>query len=156
LSFLELARRAIFLAATGHFRPWRSAVHFSTSAQKAHASPVLFVSPLLDAQAQCGRHVSTRPQRQKSCGRYRPYQESKAKAEADKPSIREQHDDAGSVQFLFDRNAADDYESAQKMVGNVPLIEVAKFWRLHHPDKPKRKLAELFEAFLARRENPSR
>lgn len=81
--------------------------------------------------------------------RHRPYYESKAKAEADKPSIREQHERTGSGGFLFDRNAAEDYESARKMVGHVPLIEVAKFWRLHHPDKPKRKLAGLFEAFLA-------
>ena len=81
--------------------------------------------------------------------RHRPYYESKAKAAADIPSIREQHEQTGSGQFLFDRQAAADYESARKMVGGVPLIEVAKFWRLHHPDKPKRKLAELFQAFLA-------
>lgn len=81
--------------------------------------------------------------------RHRPYYESKARAEADKPNIRGQHEKAGSGQFLFDRKAAEDYESAQKMVGGVPLIEIAKFWRLHHPDKPKRKLAELFQAFLA-------
>lgn len=81
--------------------------------------------------------------------RHRPYFESKAKAEADKPSIREQHEKTGSGQFLFDRKAAEDYETALKLVGGVPLIEVAKFWRLHHPDKPKRKLAELFLSFLA-------
>ncbi len=80
--------------------------------------------------------------------RHRPYYESKAKAEADKPNIREQHEKTGSGQFLFDRTAAEDYETALKMVGGVPLTEVAKFWRLHHPDKPKRKLAELLKAFL--------
>ena len=81
--------------------------------------------------------------------RHRPYYESKAKAEADKPSIREQHEKTGSGQFLFDRKAAEDYESATKLVGGVSMIEIAKFWRLHHPDKPKRKLAELLQAFLA-------
>lgn len=81
--------------------------------------------------------------------RHRPYYESKAEAEADKPSIREQHEMTGSGQFLFDRKAAEDYESALRLVGGVPLIEIAKFWRLHHPDKPKRKLAELLQAFLA-------
>lgn len=80
--------------------------------------------------------------------RHRPYYDSKAKAEADKPSIREQHEKTGSGCFLFNRNAAEDYETALKMVGGTPLIEIAKFWRLHHPDKPKRKLAELLQAFL--------
>lgn len=80
--------------------------------------------------------------------RHRPYYESKAKAEADKPSIRQQHENTGSGRFLFNRNAAEDYETALKMVGGVPLIEVAKFWRLHHPDKPKRKLADLLQVFL--------
>ncbi len=80
--------------------------------------------------------------------RHRPYYDSKAKAEADKPSIREQHEKTGSGCFLFNRNAAEDYETALKMVGGTPLIEIAKFWRLHHPDKPTRKLAELLQAFL--------
>ena len=80
--------------------------------------------------------------------RHRPYYTSKALAEADKPRIREQHERAGSGQFLFDRRAADDYEAAQRITGGVPLVELAKFWRLHHPDTPKRKLAELARLFL--------
>lgn len=80
--------------------------------------------------------------------RYRPYYESKAKAEEDKPNIRAQYESAGTGQFLFDRKAAEDYEGALKLVGGVPLMEVARFWRLHHPDRPKRRLAELFHAFL--------
>lgn len=80
--------------------------------------------------------------------RYRPYYESKAKAEADIPNIRSQHESTGSGQFLFDRKAAEDYDAASKLVGGIPLVEVAKFWRLHHPDRPKRKLDELFTAYL--------
>lgn len=80
--------------------------------------------------------------------RHRPYYESKAKEEEDKPSIRAQHEAAGTGQFLFDRKAAEDYEGALKLVGGVPLLEVARFWRLHHPDQPKRRLAALFLAFL--------
>ena len=80
--------------------------------------------------------------------RHRPYYESKAKAEEDKPSIRAQYEATGSGQFLFDRKAAEDYEGALKLVGGVSLLEVARFWRLHHPDQPKRRLAELFQAFL--------
>lgn len=55
---------------------------------------------------------------------HRPYYESKAEADADadadKPSIREQHEKTGSGQFLFDRTAAEDYETALKLVGGVP------------------------------------
>lgn len=80
--------------------------------------------------------------------RHRPYYESKAKAEADIPGLREQHEKTGSGNFLFDRTAAEDYEGAKTIVGGLPLIEVAKFWRLHHPEKPKRNLAELSLAFL--------
>ena len=58
--------------------------------------------------------------------RHRPYYESKVKTEADKPSIREQHEKTGSGRFLFDRKAAEDYETALTMVGGVPLIEIAK------------------------------
>lgn len=81
--------------------------------------------------------------------RHRPYYESKAKAEADKPNLKAQHDSAGAGDFLFDRNAAADYEAAVKIVGKMPLVEVAKFWRLHHPEKEKQKLRELLVEFLA-------
>jgi hypothetical protein len=80
--------------------------------------------------------------------RHRPYYESKAKALADIPRICDQHEKTGSGQFLFNRNAADDYEAALTLANGIPMIELAKFWRLHHPDKPKRKLAELMHAFL--------
>lgn len=80
--------------------------------------------------------------------RLRPFYESKAKAEADIPNIRAQHETTGSGHFLFDRKAVEDYDAASKLVGGIPLVEVAKFWRLHHPDKPKRNLEALFCAYL--------
>ena len=80
--------------------------------------------------------------------RHRPYYGTKALAEADKPRILAQHDTTGSGSFLFDRNAAADYEAAKKIIGDVRLVDVAKFWRLHHPEKPKPKLAALLTEFL--------
>lgn len=42
-----------------------------------------------------------------------------------------QFESAGSGQFLFGRKAAEDYEGALMLVGRVPLLRVARFWRLH-------------------------
>lgn len=81
--------------------------------------------------------------------RFRPFYESKAKATADKPRILAQHAVTGGGDFLFNREAAADYDAARKIVGEVHLVEVAKFWRLHHPKNPKRKLGELFDEFMA-------
>ncbi len=81
--------------------------------------------------------------------RFRPFYETKAEALADIPRIREQHEVAGSGQFPSNRQAAADYEPALKVAGGVSMQELAKFWRLHHPEKPKRRLHELMEAFLA-------
>lgn len=79
--------------------------------------------------------------------RHRPYYASKAKAEADIPNLTEQHGTTGAGKFLFDRTAAADYEAAIAISGGVPLLDVAKFWRLHHPQVPKQKLRELLPEF---------
>ena len=76
----------------------------------------MLVSSLRHTKAQSGWDLSARCRRK----RHRPYYESKAKAEADKPSIREQHEKTGSGQFLFNRKAAENYETALKMVGVPP------------------------------------
>lgn len=81
--------------------------------------------------------------------RVRPYYESKAKAKADIDRIREQHAVSGSGQFLHNRESAAEYEKAKKIVGAASLIDVARFWRRHHPEKPKAKLGELKDLFLA-------
>lgn len=80
--------------------------------------------------------------------RHRPYYATKADAEADKPRILDQHSTAGSGDFLFNRDAAADYDAAKKIIGDVRLVDVAKFWRLHHPKKAKEKLKELAPKFL--------
>lgn len=76
----------------------------------------MLVYSLRHTKAQSGWDLSARCRRK----RHRPYYESKAKAEADKPSIREQHEKTGSGQFLFNRKAAENYETALKMVGVPP------------------------------------
>lgn len=81
--------------------------------------------------------------------RVRPYYESKAKAKADIDRIREQHAVSGSARFLFSRDSAAEYEKAKRIVGEASLIDVARFWRRHHPEKPKAKLSALKELFLA-------
>lgn len=80
--------------------------------------------------------------------RHRPYYSSKSKAEADMPRLAEQHNATGSSKFIFDRNAVLDYEQALKLTGGVPLVEVAKFWRLHHPEQPLAKCKELYEQYI--------
>lgn len=84
--------------------------------------------------------------------RHRPYYPSKAKAEADKPRIEEQHGTSGAGSFLFDRNAAGDYEAARKVTGGVPLVEVARFWRLHHPEKPGENCRALYLRYITEAE----
>jgi hypothetical protein len=80
--------------------------------------------------------------------RHRPYYPSKAKAEADKPRLEEQHNATGSSQFIFDRKAVLDYEQALKITNGVPLVDVAKFWRLHHPEKALANCRELFGQYI--------
>jgi hypothetical protein len=80
--------------------------------------------------------------------RHRPYYETRAKAEADKPRIAGQYGAAGAGEFLFDRGAAADFEAAKKIVGEMPLVEIAKFWKLHHPDQTKAKLRAYLKEFL--------
>jgi hypothetical protein len=81
--------------------------------------------------------------------RHRPYYATRAEAEADKARIEAQYERTGSGEFIFDRTAAADYEAAKKIVGNVPLVEIARFWRLHHPEQPKQKISELYPLFIA-------
>jgi len=60
--------------------------------------------------------------------RHRPCYETKAKAEADKLRIAEQHSTTGSGMFLFDRSAAEDFEAARKIVGEgTTMAELARF-----------------------------
>ena len=81
--------------------------------------------------------------------RFRPYYQSKAKAKADITRINEQHDATGAGDFIMDRQAASEFDAAKKIVGEVSLLDVAKFWRRHHPEKPVANLETLLPLFLA-------
>lgn len=75
---------------------------------------------------------------------------TKAEAEADKPRLETQHAATGTGEYLFDRKAAEDYEQAKKIMGDgVTMVDVAKFWRLHHPLADKKKVESLVNDFLA-------
>jgi hypothetical protein len=80
--------------------------------------------------------------------RQRTYYESKSLATADIPRIRAQQEETGSSGYVLNRKAAEEYEIAKKITGENSLVEVAKFWRLHHPATPKAKLGELLPGFL--------
>jgi integrase len=80
--------------------------------------------------------------------RHRPYYTTKADADADKPRLAAQFERTGSGEFLFDRKAAEDYEAAKRLVGEIALLEVARFWRLHHPEKKTETLSQWAPRFL--------
>jgi integrase len=80
--------------------------------------------------------------------RHRPFYATKADAEADKPRLAAQFAKTGSGDFLFDRRAAEDYDAAKRLVGDVSLLEVARFWRLHHPEKKTETLADWAPRFF--------
>jgi hypothetical protein len=81
--------------------------------------------------------------------RHRTYYKTRAEADADRPRLETQHAAAGVGAFLFDRKAADDYEAARKEVGDgISLLEVARFWRQHHPLAEKQRLGALVTDFL--------
>ena len=93
--------------------------------------------------------IQLKPNGRPVLDRHRPPYATRAEAEADKVRIEAQYEQTGSGEFLFDRAAAADYEAAKKIIGNVAMVEAARFWRLHHPEQPKQKIAELFTLFLA-------
>ena len=55
--------------------------------------------------------------------RHRPFYESKAKAQADILRISEQYGATGTGTFLFDRKAAEQFETAKKIVPQ-PLADI--------------------------------
>ncbi len=80
--------------------------------------------------------------------RHRPFYPTKQKAEADKPRINDQQATTGAGKFLLDRHAADEYGAAKTIVGEVSLVDVAKFWRLHHPETKRENLRELLSRYV--------
>ena len=81
--------------------------------------------------------------------RERPFYETKEKAEADKARYEQQHATAGASGVgLLTREQLLDYELAKGIVQDVPLLELAKFWRLHHPATAADPLHVLVPKFL--------
>lgn len=83
--------------------------------------------------------------------RHRPYYETKAKAEADKPALAAQYGAAGAETSggILSRAQAAEYEEAKALAPEVPLPDLARFWRLHHPLTKVAKIGELSPIFLA-------
>ncbi|PTY04233.1 hypothetical protein DB347_20260 [Opitutaceae bacterium EW11] len=92
--------------------------------------------------------IQLRPNGRPVLDRHRPPYPTRAEAATDKARIEAQYEQTGSGEFLFDRAAAADYESAAKILGEVPMVEAARFWRLHHPEQPKLTMAQLYPLFL--------
>ena len=80
--------------------------------------------------------------------RWRPYFWSEPLAQAEKDSIESQADSAGSGDFVHTRATATEYDKAKKIVGKASLIDVAKFWRTHHPELPTEQCRKLFPKFI--------
>jgi len=66
--------------------------------------------------------------------RHRPYYESKALAEADKPRIRGQYGTAGAGDFIHSRDAQSDYSQAVGLLpAGVTVTMAAQFYARHNP-----------------------
>ncbi|HPO00641.1 MAG TPA: hypothetical protein PK879_08020, partial [Opitutaceae bacterium] len=119
-----------------------------TKLAKGAAKPwyLSYFAPKLNEDGTIGLDAEKHPILQ----RHRSYYATKAEAEADKPRIETQHAATGTGEYLFDRKAAEDYEQAKKILGDgVTMVDVAKFWRLHHPLADKKKIEALVNDFLA-------
>ncbi len=79
--------------------------------------------------------------------RKRPYYKSKELAQADKPRLLAQFGATGSGGMLS-RVDAEQFEHARQAVPEVSPIELARFWRLHHPQAATSTIAELAPDFL--------
>ncbi len=82
--------------------------------------------------------------------RRRPHFKTRQEAEIEAQFIREQYDVAGFSSSLLSRAAVMEYEAAKNIVGDVNLVELARFWRTHHPSKVIYTVGQLVEIFLER------
>lgn len=82
--------------------------------------------------------------------RHRPYFATKAEANAEKKRLQEQATVAGTSDTVLDPESALDYAKAKKIVGDkITLVDVAEFWRRHHPaDLAKQRIEALADLFL--------
>lgn len=91
-----------------------------------------------------------RPDGRQQFSRARPYFKTRQEAEIEAQFIREQHSVAGFSASLLSRAAVMEYEAAKNLVGDVNLVELARFWRTHHPSKVIYTVSQLVEIFLER------
>jgi hypothetical protein len=78
----------------------------------------------------------------------RPYYETKDAAVADKTRLETQHATAGTgTAGVLSRAQLEDYEQARREVAEIPLLELARFWRVHHPRSATATVAELVPQF---------
>jgi hypothetical protein len=82
--------------------------------------------------------------------RKRPYYDTKEEAQADKPAILAQYASAGvnTAGGVMTRDQAGEYEQAKLIVPEASLVDVAQFWRLHHPLHKTMRLKECAPLFL--------
>ncbi len=81
--------------------------------------------------------------------RWRPYYPTRDAAELDVKRITAEYGSSGSGAFLFNRDAAAEYETTKRLVPNVPLSDLARFWLLHHPTNAPKALRAHKPDFLA-------
>lgn len=92
-------------------------------------------APILDPE---GRAVVVRK---------RPYYKSQELAQADKPRLLAQYGASGAGGMLS-RVDAEQFEYLRNAVPEIAPMELAKFWRLHHPRAVASTIAELVPEFL--------
>jgi hypothetical protein len=83
--------------------------------------------------------------------RKRPYYKSKDEAAADKPAILAQYGSAGTGTDgagVLTREQVAEFEAARAIVPEFSLVDVAKFFRLHHPSNAVRRIRELAPRFV--------
>lgn len=80
--------------------------------------------------------------------RSRPHYYTKALAAADIRRLEEQTEVAGSSERLLGRDEMTEFHQAKRVASEVSLVELAKFWRTHHPLGQHKTIAELVPIFL--------
>jgi hypothetical protein len=81
--------------------------------------------------------------------RKRPYYESKDAAQEDKPRILAQYGAGGnSPSGILTREQASEYSRAKDIVPEIPLPDVARFYRLHHPLRSASRIKDFVSPFL--------
>ncbi|MDR1284154.1 MAG: hypothetical protein LBK99_25555 [Opitutaceae bacterium] len=84
--------------------------------------------------------------------RKRPYYETKDAAQEDKPRILAQYGTGGNSTKgggVLSRAQTEEYEQAKTFVSEVPLPEVARFYRLHHPLASVARISSLIPQFTS-------